>query len=104
MPNDANIAILAAADSGMSEKSRTHNVLGIPISSITSQSATRQIIELALLNIETTVAIAAFHKSNMGAKRAMAEATTCVPNGVPLVWLLRLCGFKEKSRAFGPDL
>jgi N-acetylglucosaminyldiphosphoundecaprenol N-acetyl-beta-D-mannosaminyltransferase len=109
MPNQANVAILAAEDAGIAGKSRSLNVLGIPISAITSQSATQQIVEMALLDIKATIAIAAVHsvvdaQSNMAAKRAMADATLCVPDGVPLVWLLRLCGFRNVSRVFGPDL
>lgn len=85
------------------------NVLGIPISAVTLPRAAELIAELAQQGNSSTVAIAAVHsvidaQDDPGAKKAMREAALCVPDGVPLVWLLRLCGYKNVSQVCGTDL
>lgn len=85
------------------------NVLGIPIHATTLLTAARSIVDMARRGEPATVAIAAVHsvvdaQDELQAKRAMIGATLCVSDGVPLVWLLRLCGFRKITRVFGPDL
>lgn len=85
------------------------NVLGIPIHATTLGDAARSIVDFAHRGHPATVAIAAVHsvvdaQNEPDAKRAMSGATLCVSDGVPLVWLLRLCGFRNITRVFGPDL
>lgn len=109
MPHDGNLAYSVAEAPILPENSRSLNVLGIPISAVTSQVTAHEIVKMALLGIKSTIAIAAVHsvvdaQNNHAAKCAMVNATLCVPDGVPLVWLLRLCGFRRVSRVFGPDL
>lgn len=87
----------------------TLNVLGIPLHATTLNDAADAIVGMARRGEAATVAIAAVHsvidaQDSPHAKRAMSTATLCVPDGVPLVWLLRLCGFKNVTRVFGPDL
>lgn len=85
------------------------NVLGIPVHATTLTKAASTIVELCRHQAPATVAIAAVHsvvdaQDNADAKGAMSNATLCVPDGVPLVWLLRLCGHRGITRVFGPDL
>jgi N-acetylglucosaminyldiphosphoundecaprenol N-acetyl-beta-D-mannosaminyltransferase len=85
------------------------NVLGIPIHATTLDNAAYSIVEMAHSGQAATIAIAAVHsvvdaQDDPQAKYAMSGATLCVSDGVPLVWLLRLCGFRNITRVFGPDL
>lgn len=61
------------------------------------------------LGTRAHVAVAAVHsvvdaQDWPEAKAVMRSADMCVPDGMPLVWLLRLSGFRETGRVFGPDL
>jgi N-acetylglucosaminyldiphosphoundecaprenol N-acetyl-beta-D-mannosaminyltransferase len=85
------------------------NVLGIAINAISLDRAASTIVDMARQEKRSTVAVAAVHsvvdaQDMPEAKSAMKNATLCVPDGVPLVWLLRLNGFTDVSRVFGPDL
>ena len=85
------------------------DVLGIRINAISLERAASAIVGMVRENARATVAVAAVHsvvdaQGDPDAKRAMTQATICVPDGVPLVWLLRLGGFTGVTRVFGPDL
>lgn len=109
MADNVNLAFTAIDAAEETKRIRSVKVLGIPIHAVSRTVATRQIVNLAQLKIKSTVAIAAVHsivdaQDNCAARHAMGSADLCVPDGVPLVWLLRLCGYSEVSRVFGPDL
>jgi N-acetylglucosaminyldiphosphoundecaprenol N-acetyl-beta-D-mannosaminyltransferase len=41
---------------------------------------------------------------NKGFKKVLEEADLCTPDGMPLVWALKLNGFKNQERVDGPNL
>jgi N-acetylglucosaminyldiphosphoundecaprenol N-acetyl-beta-D-mannosaminyltransferase len=95
----------ATAGNGISR----HTVLGIGISAVSMDQAAEQVCAWARTRARATVAVAAVHsvvdaQDDPVVKAAMDGADLCVPDGVPLVWLLRRAGFSHVTRVFGPDL
>lgn len=84
-------------------------ILGVGLSPVSMDGAVRTIMRWIGDRHKTYVTVNAVH-SMMDAqddpeiKRIMNAAGMCVPDGVPLVWLLWLAGHGDTTRVFGPDL
>lgn len=95
-----------------------HRVLGIAISAVSAEQACATVAGWVKAGGRpdgagglrgATVAFAAVHsvvdaQHAPATKVAMDAADLCVPDGVPLVWLLRRAGHRHVTRVFGPDL
>src|SRR2546428_14178239 len=44
------------------------------------------------------------YRRSLTVRRVFNRAGMVTPDGVPLVWLLRMAGFAQVSRVYGPDL
>lgn len=93
----------------MMEPAPKLDVLGIGISAVSMATAVETIADWVTLGRKAYVAVAAVHsvvdaQDDAVVKTIMQQADLCVPDGVPLVWLLRKAGFGNVTRVFGPDL
>lgn len=84
-------------------------VLGIGISAVSMDQAVERIADWVANRGRAVVAVAAVHsvvdaQDDPVVKTAMNRADLCVPDGMPLVWLLRRAGYHHVTRVFGPDL
>jgi N-acetylglucosaminyldiphosphoundecaprenol N-acetyl-beta-D-mannosaminyltransferase len=84
-------------------------ILGTPISIVTIDGALRRFERWVLEARDRCVVLRDVHgvmlaRRNQRLHRAHQEADLVAPDGMPLVWAVRLAGFKEISRACGPDL
>jgi N-acetylglucosaminyldiphosphoundecaprenol N-acetyl-beta-D-mannosaminyltransferase len=84
-------------------------ILGIGISAVNMETATLQIMDWIRYQAREMVSVAAVHsivdaQREAQSKLAMQNSGICVPDGMPLVWMLKLSGIKNVSRVFGPDL
>lgn len=85
------------------------NVLGVGISTINLKSATIAFQEAIRRREKGYVCITGVHgvmesQRDDRLRRIHNEAFLCTPDGMPMVWVGRLKGFKEMSRVYGPDL
>src|SRR5690349_18410163 len=84
-------------------------VRGIDIAAIDVGSATNLVEGLATTGHGAYVTVTGAHGIvesvySEEIKKAHAEATLVLPDGMPLVWLGRLLGLKTIDRVYGPDL
>jgi N-acetylglucosaminyldiphosphoundecaprenol N-acetyl-beta-D-mannosaminyltransferase len=84
-------------------------VLGIGIDATNLANASDCVMTWIAQGQRETVAVAAVHsivdaQRVPEAKRMLQQCGLCVPDGVPLVWLLRIAGHRDVSRVFGADL
>jgi N-acetylglucosaminyldiphosphoundecaprenol N-acetyl-beta-D-mannosaminyltransferase len=83
--------------------------LGTKVHGTSYQKATEQIIGWARQEESRSVCVANVHTVMEGYDRhdfqnVINEADLVTPDGMPLVWSLKLEGVKEASRVYGPDL
>lgn len=85
------------------------NVLGVGVSAINLYSATAVLIAAAERKVKGYVCVTGVH----GVSEAQADpqfrsilnsALLNTPDGMPMVWMGRLQGFRHMSRVYGPDL
>jgi N-acetylglucosaminyldiphosphoundecaprenol N-acetyl-beta-D-mannosaminyltransferase len=91
------------------KRSDTLKVLGIEVDATNLTDAADSILGWIARGQRETVTVAAVHsivdaQRVPEAKRMLQQCGLCVPDGVPLVWLLKLAGRKNVSRVFGADL
>jgi N-acetylglucosaminyldiphosphoundecaprenol N-acetyl-beta-D-mannosaminyltransferase len=85
------------------------NVLGVGISVINMDLATRVILDAVRRRQKGYVCLTNVHAVMEGfddpqVKAALNGAMLCTPDGMPMVWLGRLGGRKLMHRVYGPDL
>ncbi len=85
------------------------NVLGVGISALNMDLASRFILEAVRQRRKGYICITNVHAVMEGyddpaVKAALNGAMLCTPDGMPMVWLGRWAGKKEMSRVCGPDL
>jgi N-acetylglucosaminyldiphosphoundecaprenol N-acetyl-beta-D-mannosaminyltransferase len=85
------------------------DVLGIRVDATSYTDATERIITWALARESRTVAVATVNNVMLAHgdprfRSAMRRADLVTPDGMPLVWALRLLGAKRSGRVAGPDL
>jgi len=84
-------------------------VLDIGVNAITLQQATDQIIGWAREKASRYVCVANVHMvmeahDDIAFRQVVNQADLVVPDGMPLVWMLRLQGARRQPRVYGPDL
>lgn len=85
------------------------NILGVGVSAINLDLAKRVFIEAIQTKRKGYVCVTGVHgvmeSQNDPQLRAIHnKALLCTPDGMPMVWLGKLKGFKEMGRVYGPDL
>src|SRR4051812_16526969 len=106
----------AQAASGVSHSSSTNaqplhrcNVLGVGISAINLPMAVQTIERWITRRQNHYVCVTGMHgvtecQTDAELKRIHNAAGMVTPDGMPMVWLNKLNGFKHVSRVYGPDL
>jgi len=84
-------------------------LLDIAIDAVTPQQAVAHIARWAQQGQSRYVCVANVHMvmeahDRVEVRRAVQEADLVVPDGMPLVWWLRLMGLRQQPRVYGPDL
>ena len=85
------------------------NVLGVGISALNLDSAVATILEALERKNKGYVCVSGVHgvseaQSDPAFRRILNEAFLNTPDGMPMVWVGRLQGFREMDRVYGPDL
>jgi len=91
------------------KRSDSLKVLGIEVDATNLTDAAENIMGWIARRQRETVTVAAVHsivdaQRVPEAKRMLQQCGLCVPDGVQLVWLLKLAGHKGVTRVFGADL
>jgi len=89
--------------------SPTHNVLGVGISPINMSQALDRIDAWIGARDRQYVCVCNVHsvmecRRSLQVRRVFNRAGMVTPDGVPLVWLLRMAGYAHATRVYGPDL
>ncbi len=85
------------------------NVLGVGISILNLNSAL-ELISLALTHrLKGYIAVTGVHgvteaQDDSGFRDILNKAFLCTPDGMPMVWMGKLAGYKSMNRVYGPDL
>jgi N-acetylglucosaminyldiphosphoundecaprenol N-acetyl-beta-D-mannosaminyltransferase len=87
----------------------TVNILGVEVSAINLKMATDTIDEWIRRREARYVCVTGVHGlmesyRNPAIKRVHNAAGMVTPDGMPLVWLSRVMGFRHVGRVYGPDL
>ncbi|MFQ5526062.1 MAG: WecB/TagA/CpsF family glycosyltransferase [Thermoanaerobaculia bacterium] len=87
----------------------TENLLGIPVAAVDLEATTATLAEWLSESRKGYVSLATAHgiqdaRASDGAGRAFRAADLVVPDGMALVWLLRMSGRQAAGRVYGPDL
>ena len=85
------------------------NVLGVGISAINLELAKQAFVEAIQTKKKGYVCITGVHgvmesQNDPKLREIHNKAFLVTPDGMPMVWLGKLNGFKEMSRVYGPDL
>jgi N-acetylglucosaminyldiphosphoundecaprenol N-acetyl-beta-D-mannosaminyltransferase len=93
----------------MKELVKKGNILGAKICAISLSDAVSKIEEFIRTRGLRYICVCNVHTvmicfDNPEFRRITNEAALTVPDGMPLVWVLRLLGFEQKGRVYGPDL
>ena len=94
---------------GVTSTTSTTSVLGTRIEPTSYDQATRAVIEWAASALSKYVCLATVSQVMEGhdapeLQAVMNEADMVTPDGMPLVWALRLLGRADATRVYGPDL
>lgn len=85
------------------------NILGVYLSAINMPLALETIEGWIVSRERHYVCVTGMHgvmesQTDSGLRRILNEAGLCTPDGMPMVWVSRLQGYKQVSRVYGPDL
>src|SRR5476649_52814 len=85
------------------------NVLGVGISVLNLQTALDAIAGAVRARRKGYICVRDAHGVMLAQKdeafrRILNEAFLCTPDGMPMVWMGRLRGYREMGRVYGPDL
>jgi N-acetylglucosaminyldiphosphoundecaprenol N-acetyl-beta-D-mannosaminyltransferase len=88
---------------------KARSVIGMRVDAVTYAGAARQIVRWARRNESRYVCVASVNNAVQASedadfRRVMNEADLVTPDGMPLVWALRILGVQEATRVYGPDL
>lgn len=86
-----------------------HNVLGVGVSAINIDAAIEAMTQWIRDGARQYVCVADVHsimesRGNDAFRAIHNSAGLVTPDGMPLVWLLKLAGFRDAERVYGPDL
>src|SRR3954464_12719939 len=84
------------------------NILGVGLSVISRQSALRLFLEALQERRRGYVTVTGVHgvmeaQRDESLRAILNEAFLCTPDGMPMVWLGKMAGFREIGRVYGPD-
>ena len=84
-------------------------LLGVRITPTTYSSVTRSMVELVKVRARGYVCVANVHMlmeayDSQSFKDVVNLANLVVPDGMPLVWMMRLKGLHDQERVYGPTL
>ncbi len=85
------------------------NILGVNVSTTNLEQAVSSIFVWIENKTETFICVTNVHvimecKRDQKLKHILNHAGMVTPDGMPLVWLCRLHGYKNTQRVYGPDL
>jgi N-acetylglucosaminyldiphosphoundecaprenol N-acetyl-beta-D-mannosaminyltransferase len=85
------------------------SILGTLLHSVNYQSVVEQVVELALANKSSSIFCANVHMvmeayDSDEFRKIFNSADIVTPDGMPLVWLMRMRGNKGQERVYGPTL
>jgi N-acetylglucosaminyldiphosphoundecaprenol N-acetyl-beta-D-mannosaminyltransferase len=85
------------------------NVLGVGISVLNLRTAVAAIAQAIQERRKGYICVTGVHgvmesQEDPNFKRMLNSAFLCTPDGMPMVWLGKIHGFKEMDRVYGPDL
>ena len=85
------------------------NVLGVGISVLNLRTALEAIAEAVRTRRKGYICVTGVHgvmeaQTDEGFRRILNQAFLCTPDGMPMVWMGKLCGHREMRRVYGPDL
>jgi N-acetylglucosaminyldiphosphoundecaprenol N-acetyl-beta-D-mannosaminyltransferase len=85
------------------------NVLGVGISAINLAGAHAAVAEALAQRRKGYICVTGVHgvmeaQADPAFRQILNRAFLCTPDGMPMVWLGRLRGFRQISRVYGPDL
>jgi N-acetylglucosaminyldiphosphoundecaprenol N-acetyl-beta-D-mannosaminyltransferase len=85
------------------------NVLGVGISVINLETARQTILDALRRGQKGFICVTGVHgvseaQNDAQLRQIHNSAFLCTPDGMPMVWMGRLHGFKEMGRVYGPDL
>ena len=85
------------------------NVLGVGISVLNLSTACEVIADAVARKRKGYICITGVHgvteaQDNQDFRQILNNAFLCTPDGMPMVWMGKLRGFREMGRVYGPDL
>ena len=85
------------------------NILGVGISAINLQQAVRQVDDWIARRSAQYVNVCTVHtvmecQNDLRLRQLVNESGMATPDGMPLVWLGQVHGYREAGRVYGPDL
>ena len=85
------------------------SVVGMRVDAVSYGSAARRIVQWASRGESRYVCVASVNNAVQAGddpdfRRVMNESDLVTPDGMPLVWALRLLGIPEATRVYGPEL
>ena len=85
------------------------NVLGVGVSALNLEAATQRIVHALESQTKGYICVTGVHgvseaQSDKAFREILNRAFLNTPDGMPMVWMGRLQGFKEIGRVYGPDL
>ena len=85
------------------------NVLGVGVSALNLDSAAAAITQALENNAKGYVCVTGVHgvteaQGDPKFRRILNEAFLNTPDGMPMVWMGRLQGFRDMRRVYGPDV
>jgi len=85
------------------------NVLGVGISVLNLRTAVAAIAQAIQERRKGYICVTGVHgvmesQDDPSFKQMLNSAFLCTPDGMPMVWLGKIHGFKEMDRVYGPDL
>lgn len=88
---------------------KTVALQGVPVSAVTNQEIVSLIKERLSEGVGGYVCVENVHmfmlaRGNAQFRQVLEDGLLCIPDGMPLVWLLRRMGFRGQPRTTGPDL
>ncbi len=88
---------------------RRVNVLGVGISVLNLETATRAVLEALETGGRGYICVTGVHgvseaRDDPAFRLILNRAFLCVPDGMPMVWCGKAAGFAEMGRVYGPDL
>lgn len=99
----------AVAEKPKLERPARANVLGVGVSALNLDSAARAITQALEQKAKGYICVTGVHgvseaQGNSAFRKILNEAFLNTPDGMPMVWMGRLQGFREMRRVYGPDL